>query len=236
MPDTEPPLNGRAFADFAQFMDFRHRQITPEHPQANGMADKFIVSVGKTTRSALAKGKDWRTELQAFLRSYRSTPHRTTGIAPSEALFEYNRTSRLPHVSAPGVKTRERELLEELQRINDRNKKERAKQYTDLKRKAAKHNFKIGEKVLLRQKRLRKSMTRYADRDLTVVAIKTSMITVEDADISTITRDASQFKRLNFMSIGDGRHIQPEISETQTDPGTAENGQAAVPNTREQEQ
>ena len=62
-----------------------------------------------------------------------------------------------------------------------------------------KHNFTIGEHVLLRQKRLRKSMTRYADRDLVVIAIKTSMITVRDDDGNEITRDASKFKRRNFV-------------------------------------
>ena len=149
MSDNGPLFNGRAFADFARFMGFRHKKITPEHPQANGMSEKFMVSLSKIIRGALAEGKNLRSELQAFLRSYRSTLHRTTGVAPSEALFASNRTIRLPHVDAPDIQTREQELLDELQRINDEHKYERAKQYTDLESKAVKHNFRIGENLII---------------------------------------------------------------------------------------
>ena len=180
MSDNGPPFKSRAFSEFAEFMGFKHRKITPEHPQANGMAEKFMVSLGKVIRNAINEGKSWQSELQAFLRSYRSTPHRTTGVAPSEALFGECRTSRFPKVTSPHPKTREKELLVELQRLNDSRKKVKAKQYTDLKRKAVRHNFKVGEEVLLRQKRLRKSMTPFADRELVVVVIKTSMITETD--------------------------------------------------------
>ena len=39
---------------------------------------------------------DWRQELNAFLHSYRRTPHSTTGVSPSFLLFGANRTNRLP--------------------------------------------------------------------------------------------------------------------------------------------
>ena len=98
-----------------------------------------MVSLGKTIRNALAEGKDWRTELQAFLRSYRSTLHRTTGIAPSEALFGSNRTRpRLPHVSAPDDKHANKNCLKRSIESTTGTRR------TDLKRKAVKHNFKIG--------------------------------------------------------------------------------------------
>ena len=221
--DNGPPFNGRAFAEFAQFMGFRHRKITPEHPQANGMAEKFMVSLGKIIRNALSEGKSWRSELQAFLRSYRANPHRTTGVAPSEALFGSSLTSRLPRIELPKSGTREQELLDELQRLNDNRKKERARQYTDLKRKAVRHNFRIGEQVLLRQKRLRKSMTRYSDRDLTVIAVKTSMITVQDVEGNTLTRDASKFKRKMFAGPVDshvdaGLGSKPNEDKNDTEP------------------
>ena len=204
LSDNGPPFNGQEFAEFAAFMGFKHRKITPEHPQANGMAEKFMVSLGKVIRNAQSEQRCWRSELQAFLRSYRSTPHRTTGVAPSEALFGNNHTSRLPPFpDATQNEKRVNELLNELQRLNDVHKKEKSRAYTDLKRKAMKHNFKVGEKVLFRQKRLRKAMMRYADRDLTVIAIKSSMIIARDADGSTITRDASRFKRKLFSSTSD---------------------------------
>ena len=129
MSDNGPPFNGRAFAEFANFMGFRHRKITPEHPQANGMAEKFMVSICKVIRNALSEGKSWRSELQVFLRSYRATPHRTTGVAPSEALFGSSLTCRFSKIDEPKSETRERELIDELQRLNDYRKKERSRQY-----------------------------------------------------------------------------------------------------------
>ena len=41
-------------------------------------------------------------------------------------------------------------------------------------------------------------MTPFADRELVVVDVKTSMITVEDVDGNQLTRDASKFKRKIF--------------------------------------
>ena len=92
----------------------------------------------------------------------------------------------------------------------------------------------IGEHVLLRQKRLRKSMTRYADRDLVVIAIKTSMITVRDDEGNEITRDASKFKRRNFegpagnrtdAGLGSEPNAERPRTETETN-NAATNGQA----------
>ena len=88
--------------------------------------------------------------------------------------------------------------MEELLRLNDSRKKEKAKQYTDLKRKAVRHSFKVGENVLLWQKRIHKSMAPCADRELVVVDVKKPMITVEAVYGKRLTRDASKFKRKMF--------------------------------------
>ncbi|RNA28488.1 hypothetical protein BpHYR1_024807 [Brachionus plicatilis] len=169
-------------------------------------ASEYVLP-GKVIRRLISERKCCRSELQAFLRSYRSTPHRKPEIAPSEALFGACRTSRLPNISPPAAGTREHELLEELQRLNDRCKKERMKTYTD-KRKAVKHNLKIGERVLLRQKRTIKtikSMTGFSGLKLTIIAVRTSMITARDENGATITRDATRFKRQRFEDPANNR-------------------------------
>ena len=110
------------------------------------------------------------------------------------------------------------------------------KAYTDLKRHAMRHNFQIGERVLLRQKRLRKTMARYSGRTLVVTAVKSSMITVRDEDGATITRDASKFKRRLFDGEGDVRIEAglgivpiPDSRATSTGQHPTEDGHAQLP-------
>ncbi len=64
-------------------MGFNHRSITPEWPQANGMAESFMKNFGKVIQTAKIDNVPWKVRLTEFLRNYRSTPHSTTNIAPS---------------------------------------------------------------------------------------------------------------------------------------------------------
>ena len=59
-------------------------------------------------------------------------------------------------------------------------------------------------------------MTRYADRDLTIIAVKTSMITVQDAEGNTLTRDASKFKRKMLAGPIDS-HVDAGLGSTPHD-------------------
>ena len=66
-------------------------------------------------------------------------------------------------------------------------------------------------------------MTRYADRELTVIAVKTSMFTVQDVEGNTLTRDASKFKRKMFAGLVDshvdeGLDSTPHEDENDTEP------------------
>jgi hypothetical protein len=94
--DNGPPFNGHKFTEFAEFFNFKHRKITPLHPAANGQAEKFMLNLSKVMIKSKITNSGWRQELCAFLRSYRSTPHTTTGVSPSVLLFGANRMNRLP--------------------------------------------------------------------------------------------------------------------------------------------
>jgi hypothetical protein len=177
--DNGPPFNGAKFREFADFYGFRHRKITPEHPQANGQVEKLMFEIVAVIQNAIIEHKDWRQELNRFLRSYRSTLHLSTGVAPSILLFGGNRTNRLPSL------IEERKTFDEFTAMvigNDQRTKAKSKQYTDRKRKAKKHNFKIGETVILRQKRLNKFMPAFNTLRHFITNIKGSMISVRAED------------------------------------------------------
>ena len=201
--DNGLPFNGRKFQEFAEFYGFKHRKITPEHPLANCLAEMFMFKVGQVIRNALFEAKDWLQELNSFLRSYRSTPHTVTGVATSILLFGADRTNRLPSI-IQGTRT-----FDEFTAIameNDRNAKTKSKTYTEKKQKAKTHNFNVAESVIVRQKRLNKSMPAFSNLKHVITNIEGSMISVKADDGRELTRDASRFKRF----------IQPKPIEEKT--------------------
>ena len=72
--DNGPPFQSHAFADFAQYLGFTHRRVTPRWPQANGEVERFMKTLKKAYRTAFAERKPWKQELYKFLRNYRVTP------------------------------------------------------------------------------------------------------------------------------------------------------------------
>ena len=131
--DNGPPFNGSRFTSFCDYYGINHTKITPYHPPANGKAEKFMTSLGKVFRNAITEKKDWRQELNSFLRNYRSTPHVTTGIAPATLLFGDNRTNRLPKIIEEVTTIDE---YTKLARERDDKAKSEAKTYTDKRKKS----------------------------------------------------------------------------------------------------
>jgi len=81
--DNGPPYSLQAWSEFAVSTGFTPQACTPEHPQANGLAEKMMASIAKLVHASLAEGKDSKTEVQRFLLNYRNTPHPSTGFTPS---------------------------------------------------------------------------------------------------------------------------------------------------------
>ena len=86
--DNGPPFNGEEFAKFASALGFKHRRITQLWPKANGEVKRFVKTLKKCIKAAKAEGKNWRKELQALLRNYRTTPHATTDITQATLLLK----------------------------------------------------------------------------------------------------------------------------------------------------
>jgi len=151
---------------------------------------KKIIQISKTANS------DWKGELNAFLRSYRSTAHSSTGVSPASLIFISPNLCRLPSLDVPleGIAAKRCKLARE----SDSRAKARVKRYADKRRKARYHDFKIGQKVLLQkfinQKVFDKSETKFESSSFTVEAIKGAMVTNVNEKGERWTRNAAFLK------------------------------------------
>ena len=92
--DNGPPFNSSEFRQFANYLGFEHRKVTPYWPKANGEVERFMRTLEKAIRAAHIEEGNWKQALYTFLRQYRATPHSTTSTSPSEALN--NRKLKIP--------------------------------------------------------------------------------------------------------------------------------------------
>ena len=90
LPETVVTDNGTCFTsdEFSVFMrhnGIKHMQSAPYHPSTSGLAERAV----QTLKQGLKKLKQGsiETRVSRFLSSYRTTPQSTTGLSPSEMLF-----------------------------------------------------------------------------------------------------------------------------------------------------
>ena len=121
---------------------------TPEHPQANGTAEKMMSNLVKATHVAIAEKGDPKAAVHKYQAFMRATPHASTGKAPSELLM-----GRRLKLKIPGLLGKFDSELHKEARKADLKKKEEWKAYADAHRGAKEREPEVGERVLIRQKK-----------------------------------------------------------------------------------
>ncbi len=209
--DNGPPFQSAEFAAFAKYIGFTHRKVTPFWPQANGEVERMMRNLKKVYRTAKAENRSWKQAMYAYLRNYRSTPHSTTGVSPASLLFKHTFRTRLPELAPTPTNP---DLV-----AKDSNMKECMKTNADNNRAMRKYKIKVGDVVLVKQTGIvSNSMTPYQLQPLKVTMVKGSMITATRDDNTTITRNASFFKRLKqypHMDATPPPDYDPNDSETE---------------------
>ncbi|XP_030850192.1 uncharacterized protein K02A2.6-like [Strongylocentrotus purpuratus] len=166
------------------------KRVTPRWPQANGEVERFMKTLKKAYRSAIAENRSWKQELYKFLRNYRATPHSTTGVPPATLLFGRAVRTRLPeHASS------DHQPLDGSLRSRDHAKKERMKTYADSRGTTRSTEIKDGDTVLVRRDGLvPKHQSPYLPQPYTVIRKRGTRITARCGN-HYITRNSSRFKR-----------------------------------------
>lgn len=143
------------------------------------------------------EGRNWRKELQAILRNYRTSPHQTTGVAPAVLLLKRPVRNKLPqtnYVDPVSEIVRERDFLQ----------KSKFKAHADSKVYVKPSTISPGETILVKRPfTASKGATVYDPTPLTVVDKKGSMITAQNEN-RTVTRNFSFFKTLDQSVINRG--------------------------------
>ena len=187
--DNGPPFNGDEYKKYLEVLEVKPEFATPYWPQGNAEAEWFIQPLGKSLKTAHIQGRPWQKELSRFLLQYRTAPHTTTGVAPSELLFNRTVKGKLPVSQKRNIINKHKRARE-----NEITKQKYNKQYADNRRNANTSNIKIGDQVLVRQPRQNKLTSRFSTTRYTVTERNKSQVTARSRNGHTITRNVSHFK------------------------------------------
>ena len=188
--DNGPPFQSHAFADFAQYLGFTHRRVTPRWPQANGEVERFMKTLKKAYRTAFAERKPWKQELYKFLRNYRVTPHATTQTPPATLLFGRPIRARLPEPVSAQTPPDDNDL-----RARDHSKKSQIKAHADKRGNTQRKAIQVGDTVLVRRDGfVPKHQSPYIPVPYQVKKKNGSLVTVQRGS-HQITRNVSRFKK-----------------------------------------
>ena len=83
--DNGPSFVSNEFKEFMSRNGILHVTSAPYHPSTNGLAERAVQSFKQGLKRTT--GKSIQDRLSRFLFQYRTTPHSTTGVPPSELLM-----------------------------------------------------------------------------------------------------------------------------------------------------
>lgn len=92
--DNGPQLVSEEFETFMQENGIHHIKSAPYHPATNGLAERFVQTM-KQALKASHSTRSLNQRLNAFLLSYRNTPHATTQVSPASCMFKRQLRTRL---------------------------------------------------------------------------------------------------------------------------------------------
>ncbi|XP_053384619.1 uncharacterized protein K02A2.6-like [Mercenaria mercenaria] len=186
--DNAPNMVSAEITEFFRRNGIKHHRVTPYHPQAAGLVENFNKTLGKSLKAAVSSKKNWRIEIYKFLMDYRTTPHVATGAAPATLLFNRTVKNKLPHI--------EKHKNDITVRQRDNRQKQKMKKYAD--RRCSKQNviYKLGQKVLVRNRKFGKLCQNWENNKYTVVGQKGNTLILKSVYNELFRRHISQVRPL----------------------------------------
>ena len=135
--DNGAQFTSQEFSDFVQANGIRHIRSAPYHPSTNGQAERFVQTFKRAMKAGEREGLSLKTRLAQFLLSYRSTPHATTNVSPSELFLQRKIRTRFDLLK-PNTE----------RKVSDKQMKQKQKQQHD--KHAKPRTFSVGQQVMLK--------------------------------------------------------------------------------------
>ncbi|XP_055634002.1 uncharacterized protein K02A2.6-like [Toxorhynchites rutilus septentrionalis] len=143
--DNGPQFRSDEFKNFCNQYGIKLRNSTPYWPQANGEVERVNGMLKKHLKISQVEDTDWKWDLRMCVLTYNSTPHSTTGVAPSVLMFGRVMKDKLPSISVDSGK-----ILEEV-KDRDREQKQKSEEYTNVRRHARNSNLQSGDIVVVKR-------------------------------------------------------------------------------------
>ncbi|CAB4045072.1 Transposon Tf2-9 poly [Paramuricea clavata] len=190
--DNGPPFNGDDYARYLKALGIQAKFSTPYWPQGNATVERFMRPLGKALKTATLEGRPWKQELNRFLLQYRTTPHCTTGVPPSELLFNRVIKGKLAVINSKKIVNRHKEA-----RDNEKTRQERNREYANQRRNTRKSDLQVGDYVLVRQEKKNKLTANFNHKPYKVIKKTGSEMLAQSKDGHIVKRNVSHFKRIN---------------------------------------
>lgn len=146
MSDNGTQFTSTEFKEFLKQRGIVHLRASVYYPRANGEVERFNRVLKDCLQTASIQGMPWKSFTRSFLMDYRATPHATTGVSPSCLLHGRQMRTKLEILDVVPTPVNEGEVRE---RVKD--KQEKSKRYTDVKRSVKHQHFCPGDQVRVRK-------------------------------------------------------------------------------------
>ena len=185
--DNGPCYNSLGWRQYARERGFELRPCTPEHPEGNAIAERFMSVLVKVIHTAVVEGRDPRQEVRRRLLNYRNTPHPSTGKTPAQLMMNRRPRTRIPSLLRPELGKVHLEAQKQ-----DRETREKRKEVFDKSKRAVMKKVKPGDKVLVKQQKTTLKPP-YDPKPYTVEKVKEAQVTARKGGKVRV-RDMSRLK------------------------------------------
>ena len=171
--DNGPKLVSVEIENYLRSKGIHHAKSATYWSRSNGEVERYNQTLLKSIRAIHFEGKDWRSYFNSMLLDYRSTEHATTQIAPAKLLFNRDIRNHFPLLN----KTIQLSHREKAKR-KDTNSKIKSKTRYDKTINVKISDIKIGDKILVKQRKRNKLTSLYRSEPFTVIEKKGNTVKI----------------------------------------------------------
>lgn len=218
--DNGPQFVSEALNQFAAEFGIELIKTSPYWPQANGEVERANRALKKRLQiSQETTNSDWKWDLRMYLLMYNSTPHSTTGVAPSALMF-----GRVLRDKLPSMPSFDPKLTEEV-RDRDCERKVKGSEYIDRRRHATPNAIGVGDTVVAKRvNKENKLSSNFSPEELEVVQRNGSDVTLQSKETGRMFhRNVTHLK-----PIVTEQHFQEISSQSEDGPGSENEAQPST--------